>query len=77
MTLLTEQGRPAALKGLAARRETFRDVKLPDNASLYAGSPMYYRCIGCGATIVMHEGWITKPDCCPECDALVKLGWME
>jgi hypothetical protein len=74
---LTELGKHMALTGLAERRARFKDVILPDNASLPAGSPMYYRCIGCGASIVMHEGWITKPDTCVECAALVKLGWME
>lgn len=75
--LLTEKGKAAALAGLAERRILNADRKLPDNASLPAGSPMYYRCIGCGADIVVHEGWLTKPDTCRQCDALVRLGWME
>ena len=77
MSRLTEQGKQAALDDLAYRRALHRDEKLPDNASLPAGSPMFYRCLGCGHPIVMHEGWITKPDFCEECAALVKLGWME
>lgn len=74
---LTAQGKAVALAGLAERRAKYRDFKLPSNASLYAGSPMYFRCIGCGAPICVPENYLTKPDTCPECDALVKLGWME
>lgn len=75
--MMTERGKAAALQALADRRALYKDQKLPDNASLPAGSPMYYRCIGCGAPIVMHEGWTRKPDTCPECTALGALGWME
>lgn len=74
---LTQQGKAAALAGLADRRARHRNEKPVDNASLPAGSPMFYQCIGCGAPIVMHEGWITKPDCCVECEALRRLGWLE
>lgn len=74
---LTTQGRAAALAALADRRAKYRGLKLPRNESLPAGSPMYYRCIGCGAPIVMHETWITKPDCCDECAAMARLGWLE
>lgn len=77
MAVLTERGKAAALAGLDARRAHYRDVVYPRNESLPAGSPMTYRCIGCGGPIVMHETWIDKPDCCPECTALVALGWME
>jgi hypothetical protein len=73
----TKRGKTAALAALAERRERFKDDKPVDNASLPAGSPMFYQCIGCGAPIVMHEGWITKPDCCVECEALRRLGWLE
>lgn len=75
--MLTRFGKDRALRGLAQRRELYRNAKLPDNASLPAGAPMFYRCIGCGATITMHEGWTSKPDCCAECEALRKLGWLE
>lgn len=77
MSILTEQGKAVALAGLAARRARYKDAVPPDNASLPAGAPMFYRCIACGAPIVMPEGWIFKPDCCGECEALVRLGWME
>lgn len=73
----TRRGKEFALAKLADRRATHANKKPFDNASLPAGSPMYYACIGCGATIEVGEGWLTKPDCCFECEALVKLGWME
>jgi len=75
--LLTERGRTAALEGLAERRAVNRDRPRIDNASLPAGAPMVYYCIGCGADIVVPEDWLTKPDCCPQCAAMVKLGWLE
>ena len=77
MTVTTEQGRAAALAALRARREVNRDKSRIDNASLPAGSPMTYYCIGCGADIVMPEGWLHKPSLCRECEALHELGWME
>lgn len=77
MSPLTEQGKAPALEALSQRRARFKDAKLPDNASLPAGSPMFFRCIGCGSPIVVSEGYISKPDTCEECAALVKLGWLE
>jgi hypothetical protein len=76
---LTAQGKSAALRGLRERRELYSspDYKPVRNESLPAGSPMYFSCISCGAPIVMPEDWLTKPDCCGECSALLKLGWLE
>lgn len=73
----TERGRVAALAALAERRATYASHVIPRNEDLPAGSPMYFRCIGCGAPIVVPEGYLTKPDTCIECGALVALGWME
>lgn len=75
--VLTTLGKEAALAGLAQRRLANRSLVHVDNSSLYAGEPMYFYCLGCGAEIVVPESWITKPDCCPECTALKKLGWLE
>lgn len=77
MKVATEHGKAAALAALAFRRAECRDIQLPDNVSLPAGSPMFFRCIGCGCAIVVPEGYVSKPDACAECTALVKLGWME
>lgn len=77
MTNISAKGKVAALEALANRRELFKDLKLPNNASLYAGEPMYFHCQGCRAQIVVPESYITKPDLCAECQALVILGWME
>jgi len=75
--LLTEQGRGVALDGLRRRRSEYRNYQSPKNESLPAGSPMFYRCLGCGMPIVMPELWVSKPDLCDECTALSKLGWLE
>lgn len=71
----TELGKAHALAALAERRAN--RPTLPRNEDFPAGSPMYFACIGCGAAIVVHEGWTAKPDLCPECAALAALGWME
>lgn len=75
--LATENGKAFALDALMRRRATHRARPTLDNARLPAGAPMFYRCIGCGADIVVPEAWLTKPDCCRECEALIALGWME
>ena len=73
----TEQGREAALEALEKRR-AHPPVKL-DNASLPAGSPMYYYCRACGHLAdTKPENWfLTLPKkLCPECQALQDLGWL-
>lgn len=77
MTAISERGKAAALAALHDRRATYATVKPVDNASLPAGAPMYFRCVGCGAPIVVPEGYLSKPADCAECAALVDLGWME
>lgn len=72
----TTKGKDIALGALAARREN--PPRHIDNASLHAGSPMYFYCIACG--------WLaeTKPESymtpvrkfCTECQALKDLGWL-
>lgn len=77
MTAISEQGRQAALEALRLRRALFAGMALPRNEDQPAGSPMYFRCIGCGKAIVVAEDYVSKPDKCDECAALVALGWME
>ena len=77
MPVATQLGKKAALKALAERREKNKDRERIDNASLYAGSPMHFDCLGCGADIAVPENYIEKPDLCTECRALKKLGWLE
>lgn len=77
MTVLTTRGKTVALEGLRERRAQYLNQSLPRNESMPAGSPMVYACIGCGAPIWMPETWISRPDCCVECEALVALGWLE
>jgi hypothetical protein len=73
----TELGKEFALGALAGRRVRFADVKLPPNESLPAGSPMYFRCRACGATLTEPEGYVSRQKVCDECQALIDLGWME
>lgn len=74
---ITEQGREAALAALKERRENV-PVKI-DNASLIAGSPMYFYCISCGhQSDVLPESYLGVPNkLCGECAALKELGWLE
>jgi len=74
---MTRHGKAVALEALRTRREHYAKVTLADNASLPAGSPMYFACIACGMTIVVGEGYISKPSLCPECEALRECGWLE
>lgn len=74
----TELGREHALAMLAERRAS-RPEKI-DNASLPAGSSMYYYCRACGHQAdVLSEGWFLYPPkkLCSECQALADLGWLE
>lgn len=73
----TTQGKTAALKALAKRRKN--QPRQVDNASLYAGSPMYYYCKSCGHEAdVLPEGHLGRPrQLCGECQALKDLGWLE
>lgn len=73
----TEQGREAALAALAERRAN--PPKKIDNASLPAGSPMYFYCHSCGAlSDTKNEMYVLPPShLCSECSALKELGWLE
>ncbi len=49
-----------------------------DNASLYAGSPMFFYCKVCDGTIVLPENFTCAvPKLCIECDFLKEMGWLE
>ena len=73
----TEQGKEAALKALAKRRKD--KPKQIDNASLFAGSPMYFYCVSCGhESDVLPEDFLNRPKkLCAKCQALKDLGWLE
>lgn len=73
----TENGKKFALEQLEIRRKENSKVPIVDNSSLPAGSPMFFRCLTCGATIAVPEMWLSKPDLCEECSALETLGWLE
>ena len=76
--LATTRGREHALAALKDRRENAPEQI--DNASLPAGSPMYYYCKACGHIAeTKPEGWFVNPPrkLCAECQALKDLGWLE
>lgn len=73
----TTKGRVAALKALEQRRAN-KPEKV-NNASLPAGSPMYFYCISCDwEAAVLPEGYVSRPPkLCAECKAMSELGWLE
>ena len=75
--LATTHGKEFALAALEHRRKN--KPKQIDNASLYAGSPMYYYCYTCGhESDCLPEGHFDRPShICGECQALKSLGWLE
>lgn len=75
--MMTEQGKEKAQAALDERRAV--KVEKIDNASLVAGSPMYFYCISCGHLAgILPEGYLTKPPkLCDECAALKEMGWLE
>lgn len=73
----TEQGKQKALEALADRRKRNADIKRIDNASLPAGSPMYFYCVTCGEEMSVPEGYTSRSKTCGECSALKDLGWLE
>ena len=77
--LATTKGRAYALKALAKRREENAKKEKIDNASLYAGSSMYFYCVSCnGLADTLPETYISQPKkLCDECQAMKDLGWLE
>jgi len=67
-------------KALAAleKRKASKPEKI-NNASLYAGSPMYFYCRVCGHTSdVLPESFLGTPKrLCDECAYLKEMGWLE
>jgi hypothetical protein len=65
-----------ALKALEKRKA--HPPKRVDNASLYAGSPMYYYCRSCGALAdVLGEEHISPPrHLCDDCEEMKDKGWL-
>lgn len=77
MKVLTEQERELYLQALAERKTEAKVRGQVDNASLYAGSPMYFYCNICGLeTDVKPENYMTTPKRrCEECCGLVAAGF--
>lgn len=80
MPLATLRGKEFALQELVRRREENATKEQIDNGSLYAGSPMYFYCIVCGALAdKLPENYFlsTPKKLCAECQALKDLDWLE
>lgn len=73
----TEQGKEHALAELKKRREN--KPEQVNNASLPAGSPMYFYCKSCGHLAdTKPESYFTPvKQLCGECRALKDCGWLE
>ena len=77
MALATTEGKEAALKALAERREN--KPEQINNGRLPAGSLMYFYCVSCGhQSDALPETYTCTPGkLCDECAALKDLGWLE
>jgi hypothetical protein len=67
-------------EALAALHERQKNApKHIDNASLYAGSPMYFYCRSCGHVAdVLPESFLSTPKrLCKECEEMKANGWIE
>lgn len=72
------ENKEEALQALEERRNN--PPKEIDNASLYAGSPMYYYCESCDhlADVLAESDFYSKPkELCGFCRTLKKRGWLE
>jgi hypothetical protein len=71
-----EEEKRAALAALKQRREN--PPARVNNASAYAGAPMYFYCKVCGAlSDTLPESYIGRPkELCNECKALKDQGWL-
>jgi hypothetical protein len=77
MNRVATSGRAAAEGALSLRRAN--KPEQVDNASLYAGSPMYFYCISCGAQCdCLPENYLGTPKklCC-DCQDMKDMGWLE
>ena len=74
--LATDRGKEHAIEALKQR--VANKPKQIDNATLRAGSPMYFYCRICGhLSDTLPENYINPPSCmCEECNALGKKSWL-
>lgn len=72
-------GKEHALIALKKRREENAKKEKIDNASLQAGSPLYFYCKACGGLAdSLPENYLfsTPKKLCDECQALKDCGWL-
>ena len=63
------------LRALLKRRKDNKAIVKKNNASLWAGSPMYYYCNSCDDEMALPEAHTcAAPRLCRECQGLVNLG---
>ena len=69
----------AAEQALKERRAKAKKIKRIDNASLYAGSAMYYYCHDCGLESDVRGESDFSPVChtCGPCQSMKDKGWLE
>ncbi len=65
----------AMLKALMERNKAGAKIRRVDNASLYAGSPMYYYCRICGHEFELPENHLGAPSHCDGCKELLRWGY--
>ena len=77
MALASSQGKEHALAKLEERRKN--QPRQIDNASLPAGSSMYYYCRSCGhsSDVLPESHWGAPKKLCGECQALKDLDWLQ
>ena len=76
MPALTET-QQTMLAGLKRRRKEAEGIEQVNNASLFAGSPMYYYCKLCGllAAKLPETHWGPAPRHCEPCKAMIAAGF--
>lgn len=77
---LAAKGPRAKAEALLKERKKLAKVKgRVDNAALYAGSPMYFYCYGCGLeSDVLPESFTCEPNhWCRPCGEMRDEGWLK
>lgn len=76
MPVATAQGKQHALREWKKRSDANKEKDHEAiNDRLPAGSPMYFGCKGCNASISVPESYTSRPQFCAECEALKTCGW--
>lgn len=72
------QANRRALHALARRRAKNKNQERVNNATLHAGSPMYYYCEGCSEEMTLPESHTcAAPRYCSACERLHEKGLLQ